>query len=86
MCHWEYHQEVIPLGQQLQVCEAAGADGWELCGMVMAALAPKTQIAVVSRESPVPQPGLLLLFKRPLAALNGQALLSGAAEEFIFAR
>lgn len=84
MQQWEYHREVIPLGQEIEICEAAGQDGWECCGMVMAALAPKNRVALASREPPAAQPGLLLLFKRPLGGINGQ--LAGAPQEFVFAR
>lgn len=72
MTQWEYRQDAVPVDRHLRVLQAAGQEGWELCGVVPTALTARVSVPGV----PPTQPGLLLLFKRPVFVANGQAPVS----------
>ena len=68
MIQWDYHQELAPWHAISGTCQAAGKDGWELCGMLPVNLA-SSMLAGAEQV-----PGALLMFKRPApeAAAHGE--------------
>lgn len=80
MTQWEYRQDAVPVDRHLRVLQAAGQEGWELCGVVPTALTSRVSVPGV----PPTQPGLLLLFKRPIDAHVRR--VNGDAGEWVFAR
>ena len=80
MTQYEYHQEVVPVGRYMEVLQAAGQDGWELCTAVPTSLTARVAVP----GAPSAQPGLLLLFKRPLNAHVQH--INGDAGQWAFAR
>ena len=60
---WEYKQVFCPVQQEVKECNQAGAEGWELTGF-----APTMY---QSSQLTPPQPGFMMIFKRPKVS-NGK--------------
>lgn len=79
---WEYACEAWPKAGILERLNAYGREGWELCGMMPAAvpaevvpyLEPGTGLLRTAQPGPSHVEGFALVFKRPKqsAAVNGR--------------
>lgn len=79
MRQWEYSQVVVPLGTELQQCQAMGDEGWELVSMAHVNVAPSA--LALPGQMPA-QMGWLLMFKRQKVAVTsgvGASIMVGAA-------
>lgn len=79
MRKWEYSQVVVPMGTELQQCQAMGDEGWELVSMAHVNVA----VSALALPGQMPaQMGWLLMFKRWKAAVDnntGASVMIGAA-------
>ena len=83
MTQWEYSRIEIPHAELDNALVQGGQQGWELVALLPGAIQPK--IALVGGRGPVP--GFMLLFKRPLPALNGHNFTDqDGARDALFSR
>lgn len=83
MSAWEYMQGVVCQGKEMDTCQEAGADGWELVAMIPVVVnnpglvVPNGHIETMGRGN---GPGFILMFKRQKPEAWGQSEDDGRTE------
>jgi hypothetical protein len=81
MVQWEYRQETIPPDPPnvQAVCNKAGADGWELGGMLLVIIPPAPRmINGVLHQGGQATPMIMLQFKRPIAPAPNPTMMAAS--------